>query len=60
MKLKTETHLSYIDPLTVEFYQNNQIDALNPGLTEHRTDGRTNGRDFNTSLVEVIINSYFQ
>ena len=63
MKLKTERDLSCIDPLTVEFFQNNRTSSisvilLTNGRTEPRTDGtpdgRTNGRNFNTSLAEVI------
>ena len=62
MKLKTERDLSYIDPLTVEFFQNNRTSSisvilLTNGQTEPRTDGQTNCRDFNTSLAEVIIES---
>ena len=63
MKLKTERDLSYIDPITVAFFQTNGTSSIsvilltngrNPGRTDGRTDGRTNGRDFNTSLAEVI------
>ena len=58
MKLKTERDLSYIDPLTVEFFQNNRTSSisvilLTNGRNPGRTDGQTNGRDFNTSLAEV-------
>ena len=62
MKLKTERDLSYIDPLTVEFFQNVissiSVILLTNGWTEGRTDGgtdgQTNGHLFNTSLAEVI------
>ena len=55
MKLKTERDLSYIDPLTVEFFQNNRTSSINVILlTNGRTEGQTNGRNFNTSLAEVI------
>ena len=54
MKLKTERDLSYIDPLSVEFFQNNRTSGISVILlTNGRMDGRTNGREFNTSLVEV-------
>ena len=56
MKLKTERDLCYIDPLTVDFFQNNRMSSIRVILlTNGRTDGQTNGRDVNTSLVEVII-----
>ena len=64
MKLKTERDLSYIDPLTVEFFQNNGTSSISvilltnrqtDGRTDGRTDGQINGRDFNTSLAEVKI-----
>ena len=55
MKLKTERDLSYIDSLTVEFFQNNGTSSTSViMLTNGRKDGRTNGREFNTSLMEVI------
>ena len=63
MKLKTERDLSYIDPLTVEFFQNNGTSGISvilltngrtEGWKEGRTDGQINGREFNTSLAEVI------
>ena len=59
MKLKTERDLSYIDPLTVEFFQNNRtsnisVILLTNGRMDGRTEGQTNGGDFNTSLAEVI------
>ena len=60
--------ISYIDPLTVEFFQNNgtssisailltngQKDKRTEGRKKGRTDGQINGHKFNTSLVEVII-----
>ena len=64
MKLKTERDLSYIDPFTVEFFQNNQTSSisvilLTNGQTDGRTEGQTNGRDFNTSLAEVKIMTLF-
>ena len=60
MKLKTERDLSYIDPLTVEFVQNNRTSRISVILlTNRRTDGQTNGHKFNTSLAEVIISPHF-
>ena len=64
MKLKTERDLSYIDPLTVEFFQNNGKSSISvilltnrrkDGPKERRTDGQTNGHKFNTSLAEVMM-----
>ena len=52
MKLKTE---SYIDPLTVEFFENNGTSSTSKDARERQMDGQTNGHKFNTSLVEVII-----
>ena len=53
MKLKTERDLSYTDPLTVEFFQNNRTSSICVILlTNGRADGRTDS-DFNTSLAEV-------
>ena len=59
--MKTERDLSYIDPLTVEFFQNNgtssiSVILLTNGRKDGRTDGQTNFREFNTSLAEVINN----
>ena len=59
MKLKTESDLIYIDPLTVEFFQNNETSSisvilLTNGQKEGRTEGQTNGQEFNTFLAEVI------
>ena len=59
---ETERDLSSIDPLTVEFFQNNQTSSvsvilLTNGQMDGRTEGQTNDCDFNTSLVEVITNS---
>ena len=55
MKLKTERDLSYIDPVTVEFFQNNGTSSISVILlTNGRKEGQTNGREFNTSLSEVI------
>ena len=59
MKLKTERDLSYIDPLTVEFFQNNRTSSISVILLtnrrrDRRTEGQTNGRDFSTYLAEVI------
>ena len=64
MKLTTERHLIYIDPVAVEFFfrimgrvsisvillTNGRMDRMK----ERQKDGRTNGREFNTSLAEVI------
>ena len=60
MKLKTERDLSYIDPLTVESFQNNGTSSISITLlTKGRKDRWTNSREFNTSLVEVkILNSF--
>ena len=60
MKLKTERDLSYIDLLTVVFFQNNGMSSisvilLTNGWKEGRTDGQINGHKFNTSLAEVKI-----
>ena len=64
MKLKTKRDLSYIVPLTVEFFQNNGRSSISvilltnrwmDGQMNERTDGQTNGREFNTSLAEVKI-----
>ena len=60
MKLKTERDPSYIDSLTVEFFQNNGTSSISVmllanGRTEGRTERRTNSRDFNTFLSEVKI-----
>ena len=42
MKLKTERDLSYIDPLTVEFFQNNGTSSISVILlTNGLKDGRT-------------------
>ena len=46
MKLKTERDLSYIDPLTVEFFKNNETSSisvilLTNGLKEGQTDRQT-------------------
>ena len=63
MKLKTKTDLTYIDPPTVEFFQNNGTSSISvmlltneqkDGQKDGQTDGQTNGRKFNTSLAEVI------
>ena len=62
MKLKTKRDLSYINPLTVEFFQNNGTGSISITLLTNRrteawtdrwTEGRTNGREINTSLAEV-------
>ena len=58
--MKTERDLSYIDPLSVEFFQNNGMSSisvilLTNGRTEGRTDGQSNSREFNASLAEVKI-----
>ena len=54
MKLKTERDLSYIDPFTVEFFQNNGTSSISVILlTNGHKDGQTNSCKFNTSLVEV-------
>ena len=64
MKLKTERDLSYIDPLTVEFFQNNGTSSISvilltnggkDGMKKGRTDRQT---EFNTSLKEVILLQY--
>ena len=66
MKLKTKRDLSYIDPLTVEFFQNNGTSSISvilltnrrkEGRKNGRTDGQTNGLEFNTSLAEVKVAS---
>ena len=59
MKLKIERNLNYLDPVTVEFFQNNgtsniSLILLTNGWTEGRKDRQTNGREFNISLAEVI------
>ena len=64
MKLKTERDLSYIDPFTVEFFQNNGMSSisiilLTNGRKDRRKDGRTNCREFNTSLAEVMTFNVF-
>ena len=56
MKLKTERDLGCIDPITVELFQTNGTSSISVILpTNGRTEGQTNGHDFNTSLAEVII-----
>ena len=60
MKLKTKRDLSYIDPLTVEFFQKNGTSSICIILlTKGRTDGQTNSREFNTFFVEVTINKLY-
>ena len=55
MKLQTERDPSYIDPLTVEFFQNNGTSSFSVILlTNGRKEGQTNCCKFNTSLAEVI------
>ena len=59
MKLKTERDVSYIDPLTAEFFQNNGMSNFSiilptNGQKEGQKDGQTNSRKFNTSLAEVV------
>ena len=59
MKLKNEMDRSYLDPLNVKAFQNNgtssiSVILLTKGRKDGWTDGQTNGREFNTSLVEVI------
>ena len=49
MKLKTKRDLSYIDPLTVEFFQNNRMSSisvmlLTNGRVEPRKDGTQDGQ----------------
>ena len=69
MKLKTERDLSKKDPVTVEFFQNNGTSSiivilLTNGQTDwqkdRQTEGQTNGREFNTSLAEVNIESNYE
>ena len=60
MKLKTERDISYIDPVTVEYFQTNGTSCISVTLlTNRRTDGQTDGqinnREFNTSFAEVKI-----
>ena len=53
MKLKTERDLSYIDPLTAEFFQNNGTSSIGVILlTYGRMDGQTIA-NLNTSLAKV-------
>ena len=45
MKLKNERDLSYIDPLTKEFFQNNGMISISVVLiTNGLKDGQTSGR----------------
>ena len=60
MKIEAERDLSYIDPLIVDFLQNNRTSGISVILLTHGrkdgwTDEQTNGCNFNTSLVEVTI-----
>ena len=50
MKLKTERDLSLIDYLAVKFFQNSGSGSISGG-----TEGQANGREYNTSLAEVIV-----
>ena len=59
MKLRTERDLSYIDPLTVEFFQNKGTNSISVillinGRKDGRKDGQINSRKFSTSLAEII------
>ena len=55
MQLKNEIDLSYIDPLTVELFQNNGTSSISIILlTNEWKDGREDSREFKTSLAEVI------
>ena len=49
MKLKSERDLNYIDPLTVEFFQNNgtgsiSVILLTNGRKDRRKDEKTDGQ----------------
>ena len=45
MKLKTEGDLSWIDPLIVEFFQNNWTSSISVILlTNRQKDGQTDGQ----------------
>ena len=55
MKLKTERYRSYIDPLTVEFFQNNgtgsiSVILLTNGRKDRRKDGQTYMLRYNSSF----------
>ena len=51
MKLKTERDLSYIDPLTVEFFQNNRTSSISIILL---TNGQTDGRKDRQTVAILI------
>ena len=55
MKLKTERDLSYIEPLTVEFFQNNRTSSISVILlTNGWTDGQTDGRKDRQTVAILI------
>ena len=51
MKLKTERDLSYIDPLTVEFFQSNRMSSISIILL---TNGRKEGQT-DRQMVAILI-----
>ena len=59
MKLKIERDLSYIDPLTAEFFQNNgtssiSVILLTNGQKDGWAEGRTEGQMDRQTLANLI------